>query len=139
MTGALRVVLAVLLTAALLGTGLPAAERAGETRTATRLDGTAARLATAAARLAARNDPTRSGAARRTIRLRVPPDGRLRIGHDTLAWRVDDGAWHRQRPSPDLVAEHGRLTLAPGHHRLRLSLRLRYGTAVVGVTPLPGD
>jgi hypothetical protein len=139
MTGPLRTVLAVLLATALLGAGLPAAERAGEARTATRLDGATTRLATAAERLATRNDPTRTGAARRTIRVRIPPDGRLRVGRGTLAWRVDGGPWHRRHPSPDIVAGRDRFTLVPGRHRLRLSLQLRRGTPVVSVVPAPGD
>lgn len=137
MSGPVRIVLAVLLAVALLGAGLPAAERAGETRTATRLEETTARLASAAERLAMRNDPTRSGAARQTVRLQVPPQGRLRIGPDALAWRVSEGAWHYRRPPLELVTGHGPITLAPGRHRIRLSLQLRRGTPVVAVTRSP--
>lgn len=138
MSGAVRVTLAVVLTAALLGVGLPAAERAGDARTATRLDDVTDRLTAAVTRLAVGNDATRSGAARRTVRLRVPPGGTLRVGRDALAWRVDGGSWHRRRLPQSLTTGGDRLTLAPGRHRLRLSLRLRSGTPTVRVTRASG-
>lgn len=139
MSGPLRTVLAVLLAGALLTVGLAAAERAAETRTATRLEETTSRLAGAADRLAARNDPTRTGAARRTLTVRVPRGGAVRIDNGSLRWRVDEGAWHRRRQRPSVtILTAGRLTLPGGRHRLQLSLRLHDGAPVVNATRRPG-
>jgi hypothetical protein len=126
----------VALAAALLAVGLPAADRAADGRTAGRLDRTATALADHAERLAARHDATRRGAARRTLRLRVPAAGRLRVdGNGTVAWRVAGGHWHRREPSVALVPAGDALRLGPGRHRLRLSLRRRGGRAVVRIRP----
>lgn len=131
MSGALRTVLAVLLAAALLTVGLAAADRARESRTATRLDETATGLTSVVDRLAARNDPTAMGAARRTVTLHVPPGGALRIERGLVRWRVDGGPWHDRQPSVDLEPARSPVDLAPGHHRLRLSLHREDGTPVV--------
>lgn len=134
MSGAVRLATAVVLAGALLGAGVPAAERAHETRTATRLDETATRLTGLAERLAARNDPTLRGAARRTVTLRVPSGGTLRIEANALRWRVDGGPWHVRRPSERFDVPGGALRLPPGRHHVELSLRTRGGREVVDVT-----
>jgi hypothetical protein len=135
-SGPIRVVLAVALAAALLAVGLPAADRATDARAASRLDRTATALVERAERLATRHDATRGGAAGRTVRLRVPTAGRLRVdGNGTVAWRVGGGHWHRREPSVALAPAGDALHLGPGRHRLRLSLRRRSGRAVVRIRP----
>ncbi|MFB6207566.1 MAG: hypothetical protein ABEJ05_13680 [Haloglomus sp.] len=139
MSDTVRVVLAILLAGALLGVGLPAADRASEARAATRLDESATRLANAAERLAARNDPTRRGVARRILTLRVPPDSQFRVERDAVRWRVGDGSWHRRRPKVAVRGGGSPLNLFPGRHRLQLSLWEQHGSPVVRVTPVPAD
>lgn len=139
MTDVVRVVLAVLLTGALLGAGVPAAERAGETRTATRLDETATGLADAVARLAARNDPAPGGAARRTLTIGIPQGGALRVEPMAIRWRVGGGPWHTRRPPERLAVDGQALRLPPGRYRLRLSLRTERGRPAVRVTRGSGD
>lgn len=131
---AVRVVLAVLLTAGLLAVGLPAAERATQGHAATRLDGTATALDAAAERLARRNDATRHGDARRVVTARVPAGGALRIEEIGIAWRVDGGPWHHLRPRVPLDVTDGPLHLDRGRHRIRLVLRRHGGGAVVTIT-----
>jgi hypothetical protein len=137
MSGPLRTTLAVLLAGALLAAGLAAADQARETRTATRLDETATQLVKTADRLAARNDPTRSGVARRTVTVHVPAGATLGIERGVIRWRVDSGQWHRRQPSAALETGTTPLDLAAGRHRLRLSLRLRAGSPVVSVSRPP--
>ncbi|WP_254822791.1 DUF7311 family protein [Haloglomus halophilum] len=137
MSGPLRTTLAVLLAGALLAAGLAAADQARETRTATRLDETVTRFVDAADRLAARNDPTRSGIARRTMTVTVPAGGTVGIERGVVRWRVDGGPWHRRQPSVALDTGETPLELAAGHHQLRLSLRLRAGSSVVSVSRFP--
>lgn len=136
MSGPLRTVLAVLLAMALLTVGLGAADRAHESRTATRLDETATSLASVADRLAARNDPTPTGAARRVVSVHVPPDGSLGIERGIVRWRVGGGTWHR-RQSGLLATGSARLVFGPGRHRLQLSLQRQDGAAVVVVSRAP--
>lgn len=130
---AVRTVVAVLLAGALLAVGLPAAGWADEQRTATRLDGTAAELLATAERLARESDATRHGTARRTIVVRVPHDGVLRLDGAGPSWRVDGGPWHRRRGRVPVVATDPTVLLDSGRHRLRLSLRQRDGEVVVTV------
>jgi hypothetical protein len=139
MTDAVRVVLAVLLTGALLGAGVPAADRAQETRTADRLDETATGLADVVARLSARNDPTPGGAARRTLVVSVPPGGSLRIDPMAIRWRVGGGQWHARRVPERLGVGRETLRLPSGRHRLHLSLQIERGRPVVRVARVSGD
>jgi len=137
MSGPLRTTLAVLLAGSLLAAGLAAADQARQTRTATRLDETATQLVETADRLVARNDPTRSGVARRTVTVHVPGGGAIGIERGVVRWRVDGGPWHRRQPSVALETGKTPLDLAAGYHRLRLSLRLRAGSSVVSVSRIP--
>lgn len=130
---AVRTVVAVLLAGALLAVGLPAAGWADEQRTATRLDGTTTELLATAERLARESDATRHGAARRTIVVRVPPGGVLRLDGGRPSWRVDGGPWHPRRGRVPVIATDPTLLLDSGRHRLGLSLRQRDGEIVVTV------
>lgn len=129
---AIRTVVAVLLAGALLAIGLPAAGWADEQRTATRLDTTTMELLTTAERLARESDATRHGVARRTVVVRVPPDGSLRLDGAGASWRVGGGPWHWRRGQVPVVAADAPAVLDAGQHRLRLSLRRYDGS--VGVT-----
>lgn len=143
MTAVLRSALAVLLATALLGAAAPAVDRARDERAAARLTAECEDIATAVRRLAggrrvAASD--RTVGTRQVLTVRVPARGALRIrgpgaGRNTtarpavLAWRVDGGPWHDRPPDDGLLAQErvvrvlgGRLRLAPGSHRLRLSL-----------------
>lgn len=137
MSGPVRAVLAVLLAAGLLTVGGPAAERAHDAHTATRLAETTARLDATAARLASRNDATPDGAARRTVTVRVPSGATLRIGHDRVQWRVDGGPWHTRSSTTSLRPTGAPLALGAGHHRVRLALHLDGATRTVHVTRAP--
>jgi len=95
----IRVVLAVVLSATLLGVALPTAERADRDRTTSLAIDELERTADAADRLAAENDPVASTEtpAATTIEL-TPPDptftgsgGRVRID-DELRWSPSTGA-----------------------------------------------
>lgn len=140
---AVRTVVAILLAGALLSVGLPAAERADEQRTATRLDGTTAELLATAEQLARESDATRQGAARQTVVVRVPPDGALRLDGAGVSWRVSSGTWHQRRGPVPVVASDSSVVLDAGRHRLRLSLQQRDDEVVVTVARArpapPGD
>ncbi len=123
-----RVVLAVLLSAALLSLALPAADTARDQRAATLAAGEAEQVASAAERLARTNDPVSRGATR-PLAVRVPAGTAIRLGNGTLAW-LQDGRRHRVDAAVRLA---GDLTLGSGRHRIRLSLVRRNGTAVVAV------
>lgn len=94
----IRVVLAVALASALLGVGLPAAERVERDRNAAVATGELEGLAATAETLAARNDPVApgEGPAATTVEV-VPPTttftagGRLLVDDDRLAWVPDAG------------------------------------------------
>jgi hypothetical protein len=137
MSGPVRAVLAVLLATGLLAVGGPAAERAHDAHTTTRLAETAARLDAVAARLADRNDATRDGAAGRTVTLRVPSDATLRIGRDRVRWRVESGPWHARSPTVSLRPAGAPLELGAGRHRVRLVLHLDGTTPTVHATRAP--
>ncbi|MFC5970640.1 hypothetical protein ACFPYI_04775 [Halomarina salina] len=135
---ALRVVLAVLLTLALLAVSLPAVDDARSTRAATALDDASERVRATGERLAATSDPALGEtAARHSLRLDLPTrgwgarSGRLRLRDGRVAWRVGDGQWHVDR-LPSLVVPDGPLVVV-GRARLVLSHRHRAGRSVVVV------
>ncbi|MFC7177197.1 DUF7311 family protein [Halosegnis marinus] len=124
-----RVVLAVLLAAALVGYALPAVEdaRAG------RADGLArdelTDLRERVARFAERNDPAPPGTAGASlvVVVRVPRETDLGMGvgprGESLAWERDG----RNRVETDLSFDGPLWLREPGRHRLRLSLVARDG------------
>jgi hypothetical protein len=153
----IRVVLAALLAAALLGATTPVIEDARVSSTDRTLRADLSRVGAAAESLAARHDPVRPGAgpARRTVRLVVPESGwgrasaTVAVGAgadgDSLSWRVGDGprravrvgvelrAWRDGRPAD------GTLRLGPGRHRLVLSFVRADGRSVVLVRGFKSD
>lgn len=128
----IRVVLAALLSAAVVATALPAVERAQRHRAAELATDELADLRDAAERLAAANDPAPPGTsgATRAVAVRVPRGVTLELGADGLSWRR--GA-HDQRLRVE-VPLSGNVTLAErGRHRLRLSLVREGGVERVAV------
>jgi hypothetical protein len=81
----LRVVLAVLLAVALVGVAVPAVERARAERAADLAEGSLARVAERATGLAAAEEATGGGAARRTLSVSVPSGGLATGAVDYLA------------------------------------------------------
>ena len=128
---ALRVVLAVLLSTALLGVALPAADTARSQRAATLAADEATDLAGTIDRFTRRNDAVVAGAdgATRLVTVRVPAGTALRVQSGQLVWTQGD----RTHPVTTDVRLVGDATLAAGRHRLRLSLHRRDGEPVVTV------
>lgn len=126
-----RVVLAVLLSAAILATALPAADTARSQRAATLAAAETETIATAADRLARRNDAVASGGAGATtlVEVRVPPLATVHLRAGRLAWVVG-GRTHTVTTGVRLV---GTVRLAAGRYRLRLSLTRRDGEPTVTV------
>jgi len=144
----LRVVLAVLLAATLLGIALPVVDSArvahADSQVRTELD----HLDTAATTLRTESDPTdphiAGASVERTVVLpgatwgtagiewvRIP----ARANHTGIRWRVAGGTTRRVRPDVAVLAPPDGLTLRePGRHRLRLTLEARDGRAVVVVS-----
>ena len=153
----IRVALAVLLAAALLGAATPAIEDARVVATDRALGADLSRVGVAAETLAARHDAVRpsEGPARRTVRLVVPGRswGRARatVTLDTgpeggrLVWRVGDGPPRTLRVDVELRTWRdeqvitGELRLGPGHHRLVLSLVRVDGRSTVAVRGFKSD
>ena len=122
----IRVVLAVALSAALLGASLPAAERAERDRNAAVATDELEELARTADRLAAENDPVVPAATPATATVIVAPPvptvtdgGRIVVDDDRLAWvpatgeaRSVDTAARLRTPAPLVVADRTRLRLA---------------------------
>ncbi|MWG35430.1 DUF7311 family protein [Halomarina oriensis] len=135
---ALRVVLAVVVSVALLAVSVPAVEEARTDRTAASLDAATDHLRTAGARLRATSDVTAVGPAARTVvSLDLPTRGwgaragSLRVDDGELAWRVGDGPWHVER-APHLAVPDGPLVVS-GSARLVFTHRVRDGRPVVVV------
>ena len=120
----IRLVVAVLLTAALLGVGLPAAETAQSERAATLARDELTELRETLARFETRNDATRPGlpGATRLYTLRVPAGVTVRLGvgprNESIQWSRGE---HRGRVETDLPLANT-LRLTGGTHRLRLRL-----------------
>lgn len=153
----IRVALAVLLAAALLGAATPAIEDARASATDRQLRADLARVGVAAEGLAARHDAVRpeAGPARRTVRLVVPGTGWGRApatatvgtgsGSGELRWRVGDGPERSVdvgvalRVQRNGTAVAGQLRLGPGRHRLVLSLVRVDGRPTVVVRGFKSD
>lgn len=128
--GAVRVVLAALLAAALLGASLPAAETARVEHTDAAVDREADRLDRAALALVRSAEPTRAGDARRTVTLRLPARSwghagvaALELADGRLRWRLPGGRW-RERSLAAPVAVPEPIVARGNQRRLRLRLAL---------------
>jgi hypothetical protein len=153
----IRVALAALLAAALLGAATPAVEDARTDATERGLRADLSRVGAAAETLRSRHDAVRPGAgpARRTVEIVVPAAGwgvapaTVTVGSgpedDGLAWRVGDGPRHAVRVGVELRiwrdgnAVTGSLRLGPGRHRLVLSLVRVEGRPAVAVRGFKSD
>lgn len=127
----IRVVLAVLLSAAILGVALPAADTARSQRAATLAADESNEFATAVDRFARRNDAVAAGTpgATRLTTVRVPSGTTIRVRNGHVTW-TDGDRTHRSTTGVRLA---GNLTLGPGTHRVELSLHRWDGTPVVTV------
>ena len=129
----IRVVLAATLAAALVGVGLPVAERAERNSNADLAEAELETLADAVEELAATNDPAEEGA---TMLIEVrPPEstvtsgGRIVIDDDRLRWWPDDGV-NRTVESTVPMHTDGTLIITEST-RIRLSLVERAGEPIV--------
>lgn len=149
-----RVVLAVVLTAALLAVATPAMADAGASRADSTMDRRLETLSTDLGTMVETDDPTAGRGARHVVELRVPGRSltsaavtRLRFasreGVGVASWRVGDGAEtgsKRLAGVPIRGADSGALTLRePGTHRLVFELRSRAGEPVLTVRRLGGE
>lgn len=127
----IRVVLAVLLSAAILGVVLPAADTARSQRAATLAADEANEFTVAVDRFVRRNDPVPVGSpgATRLVTVRMPAATTLRIRDGHVAWTHGDRT-HRVTTDTQLA---GNLTVGPGTHQVRLSLHRENGEPVVTV------
>ncbi|MEF8860939.1 MAG: hypothetical protein V5A40_04175 [Haloarculaceae archaeon] len=153
----IRVALAALLAAALLGVTMPVIGDARSSATDRTLGADLARVGNAAESLAARHDAVRpeAGPARLTVGLVVPERdwGRapatVTVGGDpagdSLAWQVGDGPRRSVGVGVELRVWRaggpvdGSLRLGPGRHRLVLSLVRVDGSQVVAVRGFKSD
>jgi hypothetical protein len=137
----IRVALAVVVSAALLGLGLPAAERADRERNAALATAELEALGDAAGRLAAGNDPIapdREPAAT-TVVVDVPEPtftegGRVRLRDDELRWEPAGGRNHTVDPPVPFRVEAP--IVAADRLRLRLSFVRIEGHRVVFARPV---
>ncbi|MES3517786.1 MAG: hypothetical protein PPP58_09000 [Natronomonas sp.] len=130
----IRVVLAVVLTVALFGVTVPAAERAEQEQTAATATAELEALADTAAALYDENDPVEveNGPAQAVLSIAIPESvvadgGSVRIADDELVWRTDTQRHEVDASVPVRVEEP--MTLTDG--RVRLSLVVRAETPVV--------
>lgn len=123
----IRVVLAVLLSAAIVAMAVPAAEQGREERADALVQEEATTLGATVERLARRNDPVPAGehGATRPVTVRIPDGVTMYLGTPGATSRGADIRWTRGAAG-DLVSLGvplvGELVLGPGRHRLRLSL-----------------
>lgn len=147
-----RLVVAVVLTAALFAVAMPAVSTARADAADSRVDRQLTALGERLQTLVATNDPTAGPGARHVTELTLPARTftsaavtRLTLaGNDgvgTASWRVGDASADSTRlvGVPIRTADGGTLTLRePGTHRLVFSLRLRSDRTVVAVSRLGG-
>ena len=134
----LRLVLAVAVSAALLGLAVPAIETAGTAHSETRVTDELDRLETTARTLTLRSDATPHGPpARETTTLRLPARTwahpgvtRLRFGRNRVTWRVGDRDPASRTLTGPLSGPPGGLVLRDGG-RVDLVLVRRQGAVVV--------
>jgi hypothetical protein len=138
----IRLLLAVGVTAALLGYALPAVEDARADRADALAREELTTLRDETARFAARNDATAPGVPgpARLVTVRVPRGTSLRVGvgprGESLGW-VREG--RRGRVESDLRFDRLLHLVEPGRHRLRVSLVRRDGGTVVRVRRFKPD
>lgn len=126
----IRLVLAVLLSTAIVATALPAIERGQRQRADTLATDELTDFRDAVDRFAVANDPAPSGTrgASQVLTVRVPDGVTFYVGGDGLTWRR--GAYDRRIYSEPALA--GNVTLeGPGRYRLQLSLVDDGGATVV--------
>jgi len=147
-----RVVVAVVLTAALVAVSMPAVSTARADAADSRIDRQLAALGERLETLVATNDPTAGPGARHVTELALPAGTvtsaavrRLRIGSregvGVASWRVGDTSADSTRLAgvPIRAPDGGSLTLREaGTHRLVFGLRLRSGRTVLTVRRLGG-
>jgi hypothetical protein len=148
-----RVVLAVVLTTALLSVATPAMAEAGANRADSTMDRQLGELSAELGTMVETDDPTAGRGARQIVELRLPARSltsaavtRLRFqSHEGVAlasWRVGDGAKTsstRLAGVPVRAVDGGPVTLRePGTHRLVFELRARAGEPVLTVGRLGG-
>lgn len=136
----IRVVLAVALTSALLGSALPSAERADRERNAALATAEIETIANTAARIAAENDPVSPDGtpAATSVVIDVPQPtladgGQIRILDDELRWEPIGGRNHTVEPSVMFRVETP--IVATDRIRLRLSFVRLDDSAVVLARP----
>lgn len=134
----IRVVLAVALASALLGTALPSAERADRERNTAIATAEIEALADTATRLAAENDAVGAGQtpAAATVTVDVPQPtladgGRIEIRNDGLRWDPFDGRTRTVDPPVPLHVESP--IVLTDRTRIRLSLVRIGGRTVVSL------
>ena len=148
-----RVVLAVMLTAALLAVATPAMADAGATRADSAMDRQLTALSADLGTMVETDDPTAGPGARHVAELRLP--GRsltsaavtelrfvTREGVALAAWRVGDDARSHARLAgvPVRTVGSGPLTIREsGSHRLVFELRSESGEPVLTVKRLGGE
>ncbi|MBX0286096.1 DUF7311 family protein [Haloarcula salinisoli] len=149
----LRVVLAAVLTAALLAVALPAMADVGANRAESTMDRQLGTLGEELETMVETDDPTVGRGARHVAKLRLPDRSltsaavtRLRfLSREEVAvasWRVGDSATSRTRLAgvPVRGAGGGPVTVRePGTHRLVFELRSRAGKPVLTVKRLGGE
>ncbi|MFC6756091.1 MULTISPECIES: DUF7311 family protein [Haloarcula] len=149
----LRVVLAAVLTAALLSPTLPAMADVGANRADSTMDRQLGSLSEELETMVETDDPTAGRGARHVTELRLPDRSltsaavtRLRFasreGVAVASWQVGDSATSRTRlaGTPVRGAGGGPVTLRePGTHRLVFELRARAGKPVLTVKRLGGE
>lgn len=133
-----RLLLAVVLSVALLAVAVPALGDVRTDRTATALDAATDHVLTTSTDLLARSDATTDGpAARVVVRVDVPGGGwgaragHFRVADGELAWRVGGGRWHVKH-TPRLVVPDGPVVVSEPSG-LVLTHRVRDGRSVVVV------
>jgi hypothetical protein len=137
----IRVVLAVALSATLLGIGLPAAEQAEQDRNAELATAELESVASEAHRLAATSDPVAPPEipAGITVTLETPASrfaepGQIRIDSKRLQWVPPTGRNRTVVPDAPIRVKHPIVTAK--RLRVRLSLLRRDGDSVVRVRPV---
>ena len=125
----IRVLLAVLLAAALVGVSLSAVQAADRTRAATRTHAAASGLADELDRVATDDDPVPAGelGSVRVTTVRLPAGGRLLVGTGaprrsggTFQWRAGGRSGRLHLSVPLAIPDGGSLELHGGTHQLRI-------------------
>ena len=149
----LRVVLAVVLTAALLAAATPVIADAGANRADSSMDRQLGALAGDLETMVGTDDPTAGRGARHVVELTLPSRSLTSAAVDRLhlstregvalaSWRIGDGTTSHVRlaGAPVRATDGGALTLRKsGTYRLAFELRSRAGETVLTVERLGGE